>query len=324
MYTCNITIKIKDYNPKIENIPYQNYTCVFTCDDVEFQMPLIAQESDITQHQIKNIVSDLKYKIHILDHNDMTLIGMCDLVISYDILSQLSPPNGFVQEQRKKLFMDPKTKRKLFGSIMNVGDIYLDIYCEIYLCKKTNIMKKKEIKKIKIQKNLRKADGSPSALKKKQFMIDLNSDRQELLNKINNTTITRNNNVLGMGKNKKNTNAHTDDAINRGNNNIISNFQPNISLNHKENHLLNKQKKNNNMINANTNKTTALPKKNTKSNFLSKKKTEDGGNNKINNVIMNEFNSNNYILNNISNKIKDESAKKNKNIIQKNGKLLNH
>ena len=198
MYTCNITIKIKDYNPKIENIPYQNYTCVFTCEDVEFQMPLIAQESDICQHQIKNITSDLKYKIHILDHNDMTLIGMCDLLISYDILSQLSPPNGFVQEQTKKVFMDPKTKRKLFGSIMNVGDIYLDIYCEIYLCKKVNITKKKEIKKIKIQKNLKKADASPKMLQKKQLMMDLNSEKQAILNRLNNTALTRDKNILGV------------------------------------------------------------------------------------------------------------------------------
>ena len=76
MYTCNIKIKIKNCNKKIETITYQNYTYVFTCEDVEFQMPLIAQGSDIFQYQIKNITSDLKYRIHILDHNDMTLIGM--------------------------------------------------------------------------------------------------------------------------------------------------------------------------------------------------------------------------------------------------------
>ena len=312
MYTCNITIKIKDYNPKIENIPYQNYTCVFTCEDVEFQMPLIAQESDIFQHQMKNITTDLKYKIHILDHNDMTLIGMCDLLISYDILSQLSPPNGFVQEQRKKLFMDPKTKRKLFGSVMNAGDIYLDLYSEIYLCKKTNITKKKEIKKLKIQKNLRKVDGSPNALKKKQFMMDINSDRQAILNKINNTAFTRNNNVLEKGKTKKIINMHTDDAINKGNNNIINNFQSNNSINCKENNFINKPKKNNNI-----NKNVGLPKKNTKPNLSSKKKIENNENNKINNILINEFNSNPTNYNNIENKSNDEinPVKKNKHII---------
>ena len=315
MYTCNITIKIKDYNPKIETIPYQNYTCVFTCEDVEFQMPLIAQESDICQHQIKNITSDLKYKIHILDHNDMTLIGMCDLLISYDILSQLSPPNGFVQEQTKKVFMDPKTKRKLFGSIMNVGDIYLDIYCEIYLCKKVNVTKKKEIKKIKIQKNLKKADASPKMLQKKQLMMDLNSEKQAILNRLNNTALTRNNNILGGGKSKKDGSARTEEVISKVSNNIISNFQPNSSLNYKENNHVNKSKKKPNMINDNINKST-LNKKNTNPNFSSKKKTENNES-KNSNILIHEFNTNNYTLNNVANKINDgiNPVKKNKTII---------
>ena len=32
--------------------------------------------------------------------------------------------------------MDVKTKRKLFGTVLNMGDIYLNIYSEIYLSDK--------------------------------------------------------------------------------------------------------------------------------------------------------------------------------------------
>ena len=111
MHTCNITIKIK-FITKNRSNTLSKLKC-FYCEDVEFQMPLIAQGSDISQHQIKNAISDLKYKIHILDHNDMTLMEMCDLLILYDILSHLSPPNGFVQGQKKKVFIGYKNKKKI-------------------------------------------------------------------------------------------------------------------------------------------------------------------------------------------------------------------
>ena len=67
MITCKITIKIKDYFPKIDTIPYENYICLFTCGDYEGQIPFLPDDSKIIQHQIKNITSDIKYKVHILD-----------------------------------------------------------------------------------------------------------------------------------------------------------------------------------------------------------------------------------------------------------------
>ena len=97
MITCRITIKIKDYFPKTDTIPYENYICIFSYSDYEDQIPFLPDESKIIQHQIKNITSDIKYKIHILDFNDMSLIGMCEMTISYKIINQISPPNGFIQ-----------------------------------------------------------------------------------------------------------------------------------------------------------------------------------------------------------------------------------
>ena len=138
MSTCTIIIKVKDYFPKIDSIPYQNYICLFTSGENEGQVPLISQENESYQHQIKNVVSDIKYKVHVLDYNDMSLIGMCEMAISYSIISQINPPNGFIQEQQKKLLMDLKTKRKLFGTVLNMGDIYLNIYSEIYLSERVN------------------------------------------------------------------------------------------------------------------------------------------------------------------------------------------
>ena len=62
MTTCTIIIKIKDYFPKIDTIPYQNFICLFTNGESEGQIPLISKETDVYKHQIKNIITDIKYK----------------------------------------------------------------------------------------------------------------------------------------------------------------------------------------------------------------------------------------------------------------------
>ena len=138
MLTCQIIIKIKDYFPKTETIPFKDYICLFTYNDYEGQIPFLPDDSKTIQHQIKNITSDINYKVHILDYNDMSLIGMCEMTVLYDILTQLTPPNGFIQEQQKKLLIDLKTKRKLFNTVINTGDIFLNIYAEIYLISKSS------------------------------------------------------------------------------------------------------------------------------------------------------------------------------------------
>ncbi len=148
MLTCRLTIKIKDYFPKTESIPYSNYICLFSCGEYQGQIPFLPDESKYLQHQIKNISSDIKYKVLILDFNDMTLIGMCEMTIAYKVLNRIMPNNGFIQEQQKKLIIDTKTKRKLFGTLINTGDIYLKIYAEVSLISKNISQQKQKIKKI--------------------------------------------------------------------------------------------------------------------------------------------------------------------------------
>ena len=192
MITCKITIKIKDYFPKVNTIPYENYICLFTCGEYEGQIPFLPDDTKIIQHQIKNITSDIKYKVHILDYNDMSLIGMCEMTISYKIINQISPPNGFIQEQQKKLLIDLKTKRKLFGTIVNIGDIYLNIYAEVFLISRTSIEQKNLSKKnknlyqntpqcyIKYNFQLNKSDYSPKSSKNKSSLINCHSEKHTL------------------------------------------------------------------------------------------------------------------------------------------------
>ena len=195
MLTCRITIKIKDYFPQIDSIPYSNYICVFACGDYQGQIPFLPHESKYIQHQIKNISSDIKYKILVYDYNDTSLIGMCEMSISYKVLKRIIPQHGFIQEQQKKLLIDTKTKRKLFGTVVNSGDIYLTIYAEVFLLSKNINEQKQKIPKLKknnpvidtpkcyIKYNfaLNKGDFSPKSSKNnKSTMINTGSGKQTL------------------------------------------------------------------------------------------------------------------------------------------------
>jgi len=259
MSTCSIIIKIKDYFPKIDTIPYQNFICLFTNGENEGQIPLISKDEESYKHQMKNVLSDIKYKIHVLDYNDMSLIGMCEMVISYSIISQISPPNGFIQEQQKKLLMDTNTKRKLFGTVLNMGDIYLNIYSEIYLVETKNnnninqkVNAKKKNRLLGSEANLKKKmDGSPRTIHKKQLMMQINSDRRALINinKNGNNTLDKKQkfkSITPIGKNDKNMT-----SINI-NNNFNNNVKINSSFNYKDIIPQQKESKNTN-INKNNN-----------------------------------------------------------------------
>ena len=191
MITCKITIKIKDYFPKVDTIPYQNYICLFSYGEYEGQIPFLPDDSKQFEHQIKNISSDIKYRVKILDYNDMSLIGICEMIINYDIINQITPPNGFIQEQQKKLLIDLKTKRKIFGTV-KTGDIFLNIYAEVILISRTNLDLKKYNKNrknanqytpqsyIKYNFKINKFDYSPKSNKNK--LMNSNSEKHNFNN----------------------------------------------------------------------------------------------------------------------------------------------
>ena len=235
MLTCRLTIKIKDYFPKTDSIPYSNYICLFSCGEYQGQIPFLPDESKYLQHQLKNISSDIKYKVLILDFNDMTLIGMCEMTIAYKVLNRIMPNNGFIQEQQKKLIIDMKTKRKLFGTLINTGDIYLKIYAEVSLISKNITQQKQKLKKnhpvintpkcyIKYNFTLNKSDFSPKSSKNNNKSTMMNSEKQTLnlskQERENNTNkYWNNNNSINYKKENDNKNS----LRNYSNYNIINN-----------------------------------------------------------------------------------------------------
>ena len=144
MKSCSVSFKIKDYFPKIDTIPFDEYVCLFINGDFNEKIPLIEKDYNICKHQINNVNSDLKYKIHLANINDFSLIGMCEIIIPYSIISQIETPGSFIKEQQLKLLVDLKTKRKLFGTIVSSGDIYLYISAEVFVNNNPNIVEKKK------------------------------------------------------------------------------------------------------------------------------------------------------------------------------------
>lgn len=142
---CIVTLKINDYFPKIDSIPYENFVCLFTYGDFFGKIPLIKKSNNICKHEIETINSDLKYNIHILEYNESSLIGICEMVIPLIKIKKISAPGTMIQEQKIKLIIDVNTKRKLFGKLINSGDIYLLLCAEVFIPDKKNIIQNNDI-----------------------------------------------------------------------------------------------------------------------------------------------------------------------------------
>ena len=325
MITCKITIKIKDYYPKIDTIPYENYICLFTCGEYEGQIPFLPDDSKTIQHLIKNITSDIKYKVHILDYNDMSLIGMCEMTISYQIINQISPPNGFIQEQQKKLLIDLKTKRKLFGTIVNIGDIYLNIFAEVFLVSRASLEQKSVNKNkknlytntpqcyIKYNFQLNKSDYSPKSSKNKSSLINSNSEKHTLNSMKQDKCFTNkhsNHNLINYKINKDSKDKEDD------NKKTYSSFGNNIKkgFSNYSSRIQQKKNSNNNALKEQNKKTIMdllqqkklLDKKVEKENSLKDNKSEN--NEKINNTDNNK----NIIINKNEGYLTEENFNSNK------------
>ena len=206
---CIVTLKIIDYYPKIDSIPYENFICLFTYGDFFGKIPLIKKINNICKHEIGYINADLKYNIHILEYNESSLIGISEMVIPFIKIKKINPPGTIVQQQKIKLIIDLNTKRKLFGKIINSSEIYLDIYAEIYIPDKKNILinndinnnikKKNDINKkiqVKIQKkknNNINLEGTPRTIKKNKIILEMKSNREMIKNDNSNDNIIKSN-----------------------------------------------------------------------------------------------------------------------------------
>ena len=195
---CIITLKINDYFPKIDSIPYENFVCLFTYGDFFGKIPFIKKSNNICKHELDTISSDIKYNIRILEFNESSLIGICEMIIPFAKIRKINPPGTMIQEQKIKLIIDVNTKRKLFGKLINTGEIYLDLRAEVFIPDKKNILFINDINDINSINNIKKInnankkihvrtqnktnsnnlDGTPRTIKKKRMIMEIKSNRE--------------------------------------------------------------------------------------------------------------------------------------------------
>ena len=188
---CIITLKINDYSPKLESIPFQDFVCIFTYGDFKGKISLSQYNNNTCIHEINKINSDMKYTIHILDSNSNSLIGMCELLIPLIKLQQMNPPCTITQELKLKVIIDMNTKRKLFKTLINSTDIFLFLHTEIFIPNLKNIeycdMDKIEVTRknlIRKNKNNNKKDPTLSN-KKKKIIKDIINNKEIVKNDLN-------------------------------------------------------------------------------------------------------------------------------------------
>ena len=185
----SITITIKDYFPKDPHIPYKNFICLFNSNNFNSNIKLsdLSKKNSI-KHKVECIDSNIIYDLHVLDSLKNSLIGIYQLSINYDQIKNLNINDILTHEERAKLLIDLKTKRKIFGKVTNIGDIYLILSTEIkILDKKIYISDSRESnnrqKKLNNKNNIdiiRDFNLTPREIKKLQMIKLLQIDREAL------------------------------------------------------------------------------------------------------------------------------------------------
>jgi len=130
-----IKVKINDYFPKIDAIPFDNYICVISCNNSYSKIKLSEYKYKYFKHTFKLIKNiDLLFNIKLINYlENNTLIGIYDLLIPYTKVNQILQRNTSFYQQQIKLIMNSNVKIKLFGTLMNITSIYLDLIFEISL-----------------------------------------------------------------------------------------------------------------------------------------------------------------------------------------------
>ena len=179
MSNYRIKVKINDYFPKIDAIPFEYYICVISCNNSYSKIKLTEFKYQFFQHTFKLMKNtDLLFNIKLINYlENNTLIGIYDLLIPYTKVNQIMERNTSYYQQQIKLIMNSNVKIKLFGTMMNITSIYLDLIFEISLME----------------------NYTPSINKIRIYDI-LGNNVNELLNKNNNN----NNKIINNNINNKN------------------------------------------------------------------------------------------------------------------------
>ena len=179
MSKYKIKVKINDYFPKIDAIPFENYICLISCNNCYSKIKLTEYKYQFFQHSFELIKNtDMLFNIKLISYIEKnTLIGIYDLLIPYTKVNQILQRNNSFYQQQIKLIMNSNVKIKLFGTMMNITSIYLDLIFEMSLIENyTPSINKLRIYDIIGNQNFEEIMNNHNNKKKKTSISNLNEN----------------------------------------------------------------------------------------------------------------------------------------------------
>ena len=147
MINCILKVKINDFFPKIDAIPYKDLIFIIKYNNSYSKIKVIEKDIQFFQHslQIQNN-TDLKLKIKLIDYmKNNILLGSCDLLIPYQKINQMIGNIFLSYRQQVQLKVNPSLKIKLLNKTLIISNIYLDLGIEITSLDNNKIFNNKKI-----------------------------------------------------------------------------------------------------------------------------------------------------------------------------------
>ena len=313
MSNYRIKIKINDYFPKIDAIPFENYICIISCNNIFSKIKLTEYKYQYFQNNFKlQKNTDLLFNIKLINYlENNTLIGIYDLLLPYTKVNQILQRNNSYYQQQVKLIMNSNVKIKLFGTMMNITSIYLDLIFEISYLENCTSSFPNKINKLRIYDiigsnsidNILDKNYNRKLINNNNADINNYDDSMKKRNFLKSPDIYNNNFLEDINYKKLNEQKHYS-----FNNNIKKNYNCNKNIYNKKHSDINYNVMNNNYLNYfkinNNNYDLNYNIKNNRSPHNSKDFTKSNTIEIINNMAIPEKNVKNYIKIN-NNKIRE-------------------
>ena len=136
MSNCILKVKLNEYYPKIDNIPYKHYVCLIIYNNYYTKIKLSDKKDKFFQHKLRitNNSYDILLKIKLLDSLQSSIIGNGDLLIPFIKLKQMinNYNNYLSYHQILNVKLESIMIVKTLNKNMNITNIYLDLIIELY------------------------------------------------------------------------------------------------------------------------------------------------------------------------------------------------
>ena len=128
MSNCNITLEIIGFEPKnLESISFNDLNCIFKLDNFEGKINIGQYNTQKINHIVKNVKSDLKYMIRVINLKTKSLIGLTEIIIPFSLIKSTNVSCSNEINKQCILTMITSIKHLFLDSFSKEKDIKLNI-----------------------------------------------------------------------------------------------------------------------------------------------------------------------------------------------------